>query len=129
MSFGRVQELPYWGIHHTVEQQGHVVTTGAPAARPGTDDILHVFNRFAVPLVIERRKPMRRLRPLSVNVRVAVGTALRGHEKVGRNLPAGVGKQPGGVEWPALAVHPLIILAERWQLGVCEVIRVWLGSA
>src|SRR6266702_1513130 len=100
MGFGRVQELPYWGIHHTVEQQGHVVAASAPAARPGPNDILHVFNGLAVPLVIERRKPMRRLRPLSVNVRVAVGAALRGHEKVGRNLPAGISKQASGVEWP-----------------------------
>src|SRR5262244_1944397 len=75
MGFGRIKELPYWGIHHAIEQQGHVVAAGAPTARPGTDDILHVFNRFAIPLVIERRKSMRRLRPLSVNIRMAVSTA------------------------------------------------------
>src|SRR6516165_10108853 len=47
MSFRGIEELPYRSVHHAIEQQGHIVAAGAPAAWPGPDDILHVFDGLA----------------------------------------------------------------------------------
>src|SRR5690349_17568669 len=72
-------------IESTVEEYGVIVATGAPLRGPGADDVLHVLDGFAVPLVVERGEMVDRRAPLVVDVTVAPGTALCSQEKICRN--------------------------------------------
>src|ERR1700687_2535371 len=53
--FGRILDLANRRIKLAAEEQGRVVTTGAPFARLDPRDVLHVFNTLAIPLIVERR--------------------------------------------------------------------------
>jgi hypothetical protein len=58
-------------IETATEQQRVVVTPGTPLRGPSADHVLHVLDRFAVPLVVERRKVVHRRVPLLVNIAMA----------------------------------------------------------
>ena len=82
-----MQIFPDWSIHHAVQQDGGVVTATAPFGRLDPVDILHIHNRFAIPLIVEGGEVMRRFVPLFVDVRMAsaFGTGLGGQKEVGGN--------------------------------------------
>ncbi len=68
-------------IHHSVKQHRMIMTTAAPFGRLCADRILHVFNRFSVPLVVEGRKVMSGREPLVVDIRVAALAAVGSHKE------------------------------------------------
>ncbi len=75
LRFGRVNDLLDRSIHLSGIENCRVMAPSAPFGRLGADRILHVLDRLAIPLIIERRKMMRRAVPLLVNIFV---TALAG---------------------------------------------------
>ena len=91
LRLGRVDLLAYRVIEPAVEEDRVVVTAGAPLRRLGADDVLHVFDRFAIPLVVERREMMGGRAPLLVDVGVTAPARGAGQEEAGRNEIARVG--------------------------------------
>ena len=67
-------------IEHSAEEQRRIVTASTPFGGFHPGDVLHVLNTFAIPLIVEGRKVMRRAVPLFVDVFVAPLASLRLHE-------------------------------------------------
>jgi hypothetical protein len=59
MSLWSVDLLFDRSIESAIEKQGVIMTSGAPFAWLSAHHVLHVFNGFAIKLVIERGKMMR----------------------------------------------------------------------
>ena len=76
LRFRRLDLLADRPVEAAVEEHRVVVAAGAPLRRLRADDVLHVLDRFAIPLVVERREVMRRRRPLLVDVAVAAAAHL-----------------------------------------------------
>ena len=72
-------------IKPAVEER-RVVAPAAPLRRLGADRILHVLDRLAIPLIVERRKMMRRTEPLVVDIFVAALAGVGLHEKLAGNF-------------------------------------------
>src|SRR5262249_55875400 len=85
-------------IKPPVEENGMIVTARAPFRGPSADHVLHVLDRFSVPLIVERSKVMHRRIPLIVNILVAAATFFAGHEKWRRNRTADIGLRRRGEE-------------------------------
>ena len=98
LRFRRVDLLLDRPIEPAVEEHRVIVAAGAPLRRRGADDVLHVLDRLAIPLVVERGEVVRRGLPLLVDVGVAPPAALAGHEEVGRDDAADVGVGRRGEE-------------------------------
>ncbi len=81
-----------------VEEDRVIVTTRAPFARLRPDDILHVLDRLAIELIIERREMVHRAFPLLEDVLVASAAGLRVHEKVRGDDAVHVGVRRRGEE-------------------------------
>src|SRR5262245_47579910 len=75
-------------IEATVKEHGMIVASSAPFARLGPDDVLHVFDRFPIELIVEGREVMHRALPLLVDVAMAFAAGPRLHEKARRNHAA-----------------------------------------
>ena len=86
----RIDLLAGRPVEPAVEEHRVVVAAGAPLRRLGADDVLHVLDRAAVPLVVERREMVRRLVPLVVDVTVTPAAHLARKEEVGRDQVARV---------------------------------------
>ena len=84
LRFRRVDLLLDRPIEPSVEEHRVIVTAGAPLRRLRADDVLHVLDRFAVPLVVERREVVHRRVPLIVDVLVAAAARRAGQEEVRR---------------------------------------------
>ena len=89
--FRRVDLLLDGAIEAAVEEHGVIVAAGTPFRRLRANHILHVLDRLAIPLVVERGEMMCRRVPLVVDLAVAPAAHLAGHEEVRRNGPADVG--------------------------------------
>src|SRR5262249_37104220 len=83
LRFRRVDLILDGTIEAPVEEHGVVVTAGAPLGGARADDILHVFDGFAIPLVVERREVMGRRMPLIVDVAMAAPAGLARQEELG----------------------------------------------
>ena len=90
LGFRRVDLLLDRPVEPAVEEHRMVVAAGAPLRRLDADDILHVLDRLAVPLIVERRHVVRRRVPLVVDLLVAASAGRAGHEEVRGNRPADV---------------------------------------
>ena len=90
-------------------EHGRIVASAAPFRRLGADRVLHVLDRLAIPLIVERRKMMRRTEPLVVDVLVAALAGIGFHEKLAGNFLLAVNLRGTGKERAfrpiALAVH------------------------
>ena len=97
---GGMQILPDRSIHHAVQQDSRIVTPTTPFGRLDPVDILHIHNRFAIPLIVEGGEVMRRFVPLFVDVGVAaaLGTGLGGQKEIGGDQVAGIGLDGSGEE-------------------------------
>src|SRR4030095_13020775 len=71
-----VLNLPDRRIEHSAEEQCWVVATRAPLRRSYAGDVLHVFDAFAIPLIVERGKMVGRAIPLLVHIFVAAFAGL-----------------------------------------------------
>src|SRR5262249_33557749 len=81
LRFGSIDLFFYWAIKPPVEEHRVIVTACAPFRRASADYILHVLDRFSVPLIVERPEMMRRRIPLIVDVFVTASALFAGHEK------------------------------------------------
>ncbi len=81
LRLGRIDLLLDRAIEAAVEEHRVVVAARAPFRRPRPDHVLHVLDRLAIPLVVERREMVHRRAPLFVDVAVAAGAALARHEE------------------------------------------------
>src|SRR6266498_5390809 len=85
LRFRRVDLLADRAVEASVEKYRVIVAAGTPFRRLRAHHILHVLDRFAVPLIVERREVVRRRAPLLVDVAMAPPAALAGHEERGRD--------------------------------------------
>src|SRR6266852_9100164 len=85
--------------------------------------VLHVFNALAVPLVVERRKMMRRALPLFINVSVTTLAGLRLQKITRRNVFAIGGLRGTGEKLPVRAVA-FLIHGSRRKRRILHSIRV-----
>ena len=86
LSFGSVHELFDRRIHSAGIEHRRIMASAAPFGRLGADRILHVLDRFAIPLVVERRKMVGGTVPLVVNIFMTTLAGIRLHEELARNL-------------------------------------------
>src|SRR5262249_13687739 len=77
---GGVLNLANGRVEHPAEEQSGIVAAGAPFGSFYTSNVLHVFDAFAVPLIVEGREVVGRAVPLPVYVAVAALAGLRLHE-------------------------------------------------
>ena len=82
LRFWRVDLVADWAVELPVEEHGMVVTSCTPFGRFGSDNILHVLNRFSVPLVIERREVVNRGIPLVIDVTMTAPARLTCQKKI-----------------------------------------------
>ena len=68
-------------IETAVEKDGVIVAAGAPFAGLRADHGLHVFNGFAVILIVKRGEVVDGAFPLFVNIFVALAAFFRFHEE------------------------------------------------
>ena len=118
----RVDLLADRPVEAPVEEHGVVVAAGAPLGRLGADDVLHVLDRLAVPLVVERRKMVRRRVPLLVDVLVAAPARLARKEEVRRNDSVDVGVRRRREE-RAVGPRPFLLHRRRGRRGVDDAVR------
>ena len=85
-------------IEPAVEENRVIVTAGAPLRGLCADDVLHILDRFSVPLIVERPEVMRRAVELIVDFFVTASAFLAGHEKRRRNRAPNVSLRRGGKE-------------------------------
>ena len=91
LCFRGVDLLPDGGVESPVEENGMVVAAGAPLGGLGADHILHVFDRFAVPLIVEGGEVVHGGVPLLVDIGMAPLAGVGSHEEIGGNQVAAGG--------------------------------------
>src|SRR5205809_850019 len=98
-------------VETAVEEDRMVVAAGAPLRWPRADYVLHVLDRLAIPLVVERREMMRRGIPLLVNVAMALPAGLAGEKEAGgdesSNIRVGRGRKERPFRTHSLLVHAI----------------------
>jgi hypothetical protein len=77
---GSVLDLADGSVKHSAKEQSRVVTAGTPLGSFHPGDILHVFDAFAIPLIVEGRKVVSGTIPLGVDIFVAAFAGLRLHK-------------------------------------------------
>src|SRR5256885_4307019 len=95
----------------------------APFRCPHARNLLHVLNAFPVPLIVERRKMMRRAVPLFVNIRVAPLARIRLHEIFRGNVSAVLRLRRAWEKFPLWSVS-LAIHGRRRRSWIADTIRV-----
>src|SRR5438046_10368693 len=73
-------------VHQSAVEHCRIVAAAAPFGRLGADGVLHVLNAFAIPLIVERRKMVRRTEPLVVYVLVTALAGVGLHEEFAGNF-------------------------------------------
>ena len=123
LRFGRVDLLFDGAIKAAIEKDRVIVTAGAPLGRLRADDILHVLDGLAIPLIVERGEVMCRRVPLIVNLFVTSATIFARHEKRRRDGAADVGfgarRKEGLLRPRAFLFHH-----ERHQAGIDDLITI-----
>ena len=85
---GTVHDLGERPVHEPAEEHRVVVAARAPLRGGDAHDVLHVFDRAAVPGVVEGRETMRRLAPLVGDVGVAAAARVAAEEELLGDEPA-----------------------------------------
>src|SRR5215467_9758126 len=86
-----MNDLLYRCVHQTAVEHRGIVTSAAPFRRLRPCYVLHVLNRLAIPLIVERGEVVRRAIPLLENIFVAtLAGLLRFHEVLAWNLASTV---------------------------------------
>ena len=112
-------------VELATEEDGVIVASGAPLRGLRPDRILHILDRFPVPLVVEGGEMMGRGVPLVVDLLVATRTRLRVHEKVRRNRPAGARRRRRWKEWTVRSLsRPLVLHRQRRGCRVDDIVAV-----
>ena len=89
LRFGAMHDLLDGRVHHAGIEHGGIVASATPFRGLRADRVLHVLDRFAIPLIVEGREMVRGAEPLVVDVFVAALAGVRLHEKLAGNfLPA-----------------------------------------
>src|SRR5438445_4895181 len=99
-------------VHETAVQHRRVMAAAAPLRGLGANRVLHVLDRLAIPLVVERRKMMRGAEPLVIDIFVAAFTGVRLHEELAGNLLSAVNLGGTGEKW-AVRTVPFAVHAGR----------------
>ena len=109
LRFRTMHDLLDRRIHHAAVEHRGIVASTAPFRGLGADRVLHVLDRLAVPLIVERRKMVRRAEPLVVDIFVAALAGVGLHEKLAGNFLLSVDLRRTGKERTlrtvALAIH------------------------
>src|SRR5207302_3312920 len=121
---GPVDLLADGHIKHPAEQQRRVVTPRAPFRGPHSRDVLHVFDAFAVPLIVEGREAVCRAGPLRINVNVTALAGVGLHEILRGNLAAVCGLRRAGKE-KSLRAIAFAVHGGRWHLRILDAVRAW----
>ena len=104
-----VHDLLDRSIHQTAVEDGRIVASAAPFRRLGADRILHVLDRLAVPLIVERREMVGGTEPLIVDIFVATFAGVRLHEELAGNFLLAINLRGAGKERTfgpiAFAIH------------------------
>ena len=112
-------------LHLAGKNQRMIVTAATPERRLDSVHVLHVFNRFAIPLVIKGREVMHGALPLVVNVRVASAAGLRIHEELGVDRLV-VRRLGGAREHKIICPAAFLFHAQRRRDGIADrVLGVW----
>ncbi len=85
LRLGRRDLLADGSIEAAVEEHRVVVAARAPLRGPRPDHVLHVLDRLAIPLVVERGEVVHRGAPLLVDVRVAAAAGVARQEEIRRD--------------------------------------------
>src|SRR6266404_5373988 len=85
-----------WSIHQSAVKNGRIMASATPFGRLGANGVLHVFNTFAVPLIIEGRKMMHRTEPLVVNILMAAFAGIRFHKELAGNFFSAINLRGAG---------------------------------
>ena len=91
LRFRRIDLFLDGPVEAAIEEDGVIVTSGAPFAGAGADDVLHVLDGLAIELIVEGGEVVHGTLPLLVDVLVAVAAELRVHEEVRRDDGSGIG--------------------------------------
>ena len=109
LRFRTMHDLLDRRIHQAAVENGRIVASAAPFRGLGADGILHVFDRLAVPLIIKRRKMVRRTEPLVVDILVATLAGVGLHEKLAGDFLLSIDLRGTGkkrtLRTIALAIH------------------------
>src|SRR5882757_6484106 len=112
-------DLLYRSIHHAAVEHRRIVASATPLRRLGADRILHVLDRFAIPLIVKRRKMVHRAEPLVIDVFVTTLAGVGLHEKLAGNLLLSVdlsgARKEGALGPVALGVHIV-----GWHGGILD---------
>src|SRR5258708_35193264 len=96
-------------VHHAAEEESGIVAAGAPFGLFYAVDFLHVFDAFAIPLIVEGREVVHGALPLLVDVGVAPLAGWQFQEVVGGDVAAVFGldgaREKFAVGAVALLVH------------------------
>ena len=108
---GRIFNLPDRRIEHSAEKQRRIVAARAPLRTLYPSHVLHVLDAFPIPLIVERRKVMRRAVPLLIHIPMATLACLRLHEIFRRDIFSVARLHRAREEFPArsiaLSIHRL----------------------
>ena len=85
-------------IHQSRVQHGRIVAAAAPLRGFRADRVLHVLDRFAIPLIVKRRKMVCRAEPLVVDIFVAAFAGIGLHEELAGNFLPAVNLRRAGEE-------------------------------
>src|SRR6266481_4160948 len=95
-------------VHHAAEEESGIVAASAPLGLLYAVDFLHVFDAFAIPLIVKRREVVHGALPLLVNVGVAALASLGFQKVVGGDVVAVFSLDGTGEEFAAGTVAFLI---------------------
>ncbi len=121
LRFRTMHDLLDRRIHQAAVKNGRIVASTAPFRGLGADGILHVFDRLAVPLIIKRRKMVRRAEPLVVDILVATLAGVGLHEKLAGDFLLSVDLRGTGKE-RALRTVPFAVHAVRRHSGILNAV-------
>src|SRR6266403_5453935 len=125
--FGLVDVLLDGRVHHAAEEQGGIVAAGAPFGLFYAVDFLHVFDAFAIPLIVEGREVVHGALPLLVNVGVAALAGLGFQKVVGGDVVAVFGLNGTREEFTAGTVA-FLIHGGGGDGGVVDAVGIFPGD-
>ena len=123
LRFRRVDLFLDRPVEPAVEEDRVIVAAGAPFRRLRAADVLHVLDRLAVPLVVERREVVRRRVPLVVDVLVTARAHGARHEEVRRDDAADVRVGRRRKE-RAVGTAPFLLHRQRRHERVLDAVRL-----
>ncbi|MEZ5364303.1 MAG: hypothetical protein R2748_18695 [Bryobacterales bacterium] len=110
LRFRRIDLLDRRLLEAAVEEHRVIVAAGAPLRRLHAGRLLHVLDRLAIELVVERREVVHRAVPLLVDILMALPAGFRVEEELGRDRTADVG---GRRRWEERAVRAAAFALHR----------------